>query len=421
MSAATVGAILDAIARHWPARGRRRDHARGQSVERRGGALPRLPRTPASTACRSACSRSTTAMLRALGRLHTAAEALRRDRRRTRHIRALLLRPDLRAARPDAARPGATSWRRRWRSPAATSRSTSSPSSRARRSPSCTPAASSRCPTTRWRTPSTTLTQELTEAAGLPAYEISNHAAPGEECRHNLLYWRYGEYAGVGPGAHGRAVMGGVRHATVDGAPARSAGSRCVEARGHGLVESTAAQPAEAGRRGPADGVAARGGPRPRPPGARSSGFRPARGALSMHWRPGLIERRAATACAPRARAASSSTRSCCGCPRRWSRSVHRRAGRFRSVEIRLRASPRGSAEVAAAAPSRGWAAPRRRRRRTSAPRGWRARGRCRRPAGRRKAPSTPREAAAARRAAPAPMRCSSPLSDRAMARLTAS
>src|SRR5262249_45570602 len=43
------------------------------------------------------------------------------------------------------------------------------------------------------------LTQELTERAGLPAYEISNHAAPGEACRHNLLYWRYGEYAGIGP------------------------------------------------------------------------------------------------------------------------------------------------------------------------------------------------------------------------------
>ncbi|MGE0212804.1 MAG: radical SAM family heme chaperone HemW [Parvibaculaceae bacterium] len=50
------------------------------------------------------------------------------------------------------------------------------------------------------------LTQELTERAGLPAYEVSNHAAPGAECRHNLLYWRGGEYAGVGPGAHSRLV-----------------------------------------------------------------------------------------------------------------------------------------------------------------------------------------------------------------------
>ena len=50
------------------------------------------------------------------------------------------------------------------------------------------------------------VTQEVTEAAGLPAYEISNHARPGAERRHNLVYWRYGEYAGVGPGAHGRLI-----------------------------------------------------------------------------------------------------------------------------------------------------------------------------------------------------------------------
>jgi oxygen-independent coproporphyrinogen-3 oxidase len=48
------------------------------------------------------------------------------------------------------------------------------------------------------------LTQEMTGAAGLPAYEISNHARPGEESRHNLAYWRYQSYAGIGPGAHGR-------------------------------------------------------------------------------------------------------------------------------------------------------------------------------------------------------------------------
>lgn len=48
------------------------------------------------------------------------------------------------------------------------------------------------------------LTQEMTAAAGLPAYEISNHARPGEESRHNLTYWRYRDYAGIGPGAHGR-------------------------------------------------------------------------------------------------------------------------------------------------------------------------------------------------------------------------
>jgi putative oxygen-independent coproporphyrinogen III oxidase len=57
-------------------------------------------------------------------------------------------------------------------------------------------------------------TQEMTEAAGLPAYEISNHARPGQESRHNLIYWRYGDYAGVGPGAHGRVDLGGQRTAT---------------------------------------------------------------------------------------------------------------------------------------------------------------------------------------------------------------
>jgi putative oxygen-independent coproporphyrinogen III oxidase len=57
-------------------------------------------------------------------------------------------------------------------------------------------------------------TQEMTEAAGLPAYEISNHARPGSESRHNLIYWRYGDYAGVGPGAHGRLRLNGKRTAT---------------------------------------------------------------------------------------------------------------------------------------------------------------------------------------------------------------
>ena len=48
------------------------------------------------------------------------------------------------------------------------------------------------------------MTQAITAAAGVPAYEISNHAAPGMQSRHNLTYWRYGDYAGIGPGAHGR-------------------------------------------------------------------------------------------------------------------------------------------------------------------------------------------------------------------------
>jgi putative oxygen-independent coproporphyrinogen III oxidase len=58
------------------------------------------------------------------------------------------------------------------------------------------------------------LTQEICEAAGMPAYEVSNHAAPGAESRHNRVYWRYGDYAGIGPGAHGRLTLGGIRRAT---------------------------------------------------------------------------------------------------------------------------------------------------------------------------------------------------------------
>lgn len=58
------------------------------------------------------------------------------------------------------------------------------------------------------------LTQELCEAAGLPSYEISNHAREGAESRHNLIYWRAGDYAGVGPGAHGRISQPGGRIAT---------------------------------------------------------------------------------------------------------------------------------------------------------------------------------------------------------------
>ena len=58
------------------------------------------------------------------------------------------------------------------------------------------------------------VTQELCDAAGLQAYEVSNHALPGSESRHNLIYWRGGDYAGIGPGAHGRLTVAGTRWAT---------------------------------------------------------------------------------------------------------------------------------------------------------------------------------------------------------------
>ncbi len=78
-------------------------------------------------------------------------------------------------------------------------------------------------------------TQEICAARGLPAYEISNHARPGGECRHNLIYWRAHEYAGIGPGAHGRLDIDGDRHATATEKRPES-WLMLVESRGHGLV-----------------------------------------------------------------------------------------------------------------------------------------------------------------------------------------
>jgi oxygen-independent coproporphyrinogen-3 oxidase len=78
-------------------------------------------------------------------------------------------------------------------------------------------------------------TQEVCSAAGLPAYEISNHARPGAQCRHNLVYWRGHEYAGIGPGAHGRLDIAGERRATATERRPEAWLMR-VEALGHGVV-----------------------------------------------------------------------------------------------------------------------------------------------------------------------------------------
>ncbi|MEA3011870.1 MAG: hypothetical protein QOD42_415 [Sphingomonadales bacterium] len=86
------------------------------------------------------------------------------------------------------------------------------------------------------------LTRETTSAAGLPAYEISNHARPGEESRHNLSYWRYQSYAGIGPGAHGRRGGHAVqRHRKPENWLAALARN------GHGIAEETQIPPAERG------------------------------------------------------------------------------------------------------------------------------------------------------------------------------
>ena len=79
------------------------------------------------------------------------------------------------------------------------------------------------------------ITQDLCAAAGLPAYEISNHARAGQESRHNLTYWRYQDYVGIGPGAHGR--RGGV--ATVRHKKPESF-LKAVAAQGHGIAEARA-------------------------------------------------------------------------------------------------------------------------------------------------------------------------------------
>jgi oxygen-independent coproporphyrinogen-3 oxidase len=91
------------------------------------------------------------------------------------------------------------------------------------------------------------LTQELTQKAGRPAYEISNHAAPGAESRHNLIYWRYGDYAGVGPGAHGRLTINGNRLATsAEKLPERW--RKKVSREGHGISEMSKIETGDASR-----------------------------------------------------------------------------------------------------------------------------------------------------------------------------
>jgi oxygen-independent coproporphyrinogen-3 oxidase len=79
------------------------------------------------------------------------------------------------------------------------------------------------------------ITQEVTQKRGLPAYEISNHARPGAESRHNLVYWRYGEYVGIGPGAHGRFVENGRRIVTI-AEKMPETWLNLVEAKGHGVT-----------------------------------------------------------------------------------------------------------------------------------------------------------------------------------------
>jgi putative oxygen-independent coproporphyrinogen III oxidase len=242
MSAATVGAILEAIARHWAlaAGAEITLEANPSSVE---AARFRGYRDAGVTRVSLGVQSLDDGVLRALGRLHTAAEAL---------AAIEVARSTFQRFSFDLiyARPGQTleAWREELKRALALAgghlslyQLTIEPAT-----PFAELYARGKLKVPEGETARALydLTQELAEAASLPAYEISNHAVPGEECRHNLLYWRYGEYAGIGPGAHGRAVVGGVRQATsTERTPERWAA--LVETQGHGLAETTPLSPSE--------------------------------------------------------------------------------------------------------------------------------------------------------------------------------
>ena len=242
MSAATVAAVIDAIARHWPlaADAEITLEANPSSVE---ATRFRGYRDAGVNRVSLGVQSLDDDVLRALGRLHTAAEALAAiEVARATFDRFSF---DLIYARPGQTLPA---WRAELER--ALGRAGAHLSLYQLTIEAGTPFAELhargrlKVPDGETARAFYDLTQELTDRAGLPAYEISNHAAPGEECRHNLLYWRYGEYAGIGPGAHGRVVVGGVRQATVaERNPERWAAA--VEGRGAGLVESASLTPAE--------------------------------------------------------------------------------------------------------------------------------------------------------------------------------
>ena len=211
MQPETVGAILDRIAEHWTDR---RPMPRSRSKPIRHPSRPdgsQATVRPASTALSLGVQALDDASLKALGRKHTSEEALaalalakRNFERvsfdliyaRRRADGARLARGAHTRARPCAGPPLALSAHHRGGHAVR----------RAPRRRRAEHAGGRRRPSAFYL-----LTQELCEAAGLPSYEVSNHARPGAESRHNLLYWRGHDYAGVGPGAHSRITRDGIK------------------------------------------------------------------------------------------------------------------------------------------------------------------------------------------------------------------
>ena len=233
MAPATVGAVLDAIARHWTVAPDAEItlEANPSSVEAtrfRGYRAAGVNRV--SLGVQSLDD----AVLRQLGRLHTAREALDA----VAVARAMFERYsfDLIYARPGQT---LTAWRNELAAALAQAgehlslyQLTIEPE---------TPFAALHA-TGKLVLPDDDLGRDLYDAtleqcatAGLPAYEVSNHARPGAECRHNLVYWRAGEYAGIGPGAHGRIEVDGVRRATAT-EKRPEAWLMQVETAGHGVT-----------------------------------------------------------------------------------------------------------------------------------------------------------------------------------------
>ena len=261
MKPSTVGAILDAVGRHWQV---------APDVEITLEANPTSVEASRFRGYRAAgvnrVSLGVQALddrvLKELGRQHTARGSACSGPYRAQRLRALFVRSDLRAAAANAAPNGADELKAALREAGehlSLYQLTIEPD---------TPfaalhaAGKLRVPDDDTARALYDTTQDICAAHGLPAYEISNHARPGAECRHNLVYWRMHEYAGIGPGAHGRLNVSrldgdGDRHATATEKRPESWLAR-VERDGHGLVTRRRAHARRNGRRIFADGAAAR-------------------------------------------------------------------------------------------------------------------------------------------------------------------